>query len=98
MRLKEDLEQELEVTRQNFHHLLDTVSEDLYLYPSDNPAWTIGDVLYHLTIGLPAIRFEIWMIRYAPWAFKLLNDTTSKTFNRVNALFARQPKRISRRR
>ena len=98
MGLKEDLAQELEDTRQNFHHLLDSVPEALYLHPSTNPAWTIGDVLYHLTIGLPALRFEIWMIRSTPWMFKILNDTTSRIFNWGNALFARQPKRITRQR
>jgi hypothetical protein len=98
MGLKEDLAQELETTRQNFHHLLDSVPEALYLHPSDNPAWTIGDVLYHITLGPPAIRFEIWMICRIPWIFKALNDTTSNIFNRGNALFARQPKRITRQR
>jgi len=98
MRLKEDLAQELEATRQNFHHLLDSIPEALYNHPSDNPAWAIGDVLYHITLGPPAIRFEIWMIRYAPWIFKALNNTTTKIFNWGNALFARQPKRITRQR
>ena len=97
MGLKEDLAQELEVTRQNFHHLLDSVPEALYLHPSDNPAWTIGDVLYHITLGPPALRFEIWMICRASWLFKIfLNNTTSKIFNWGNALFARRPKRITR--
>ena len=98
MRLKEDLAQELETTRQNFPHLLDSVPEVLYLHPSDNPAWTIGDVLYHITLGPPALRFEIWMIRYIPWIFKTLNNTTSKIFNWGNALFANRTKRITRQR
>jgi len=98
MGLQEDLAQELETTRQNFHHLLDSVPEALYVHPSDNPAWTIGDVLYHIALGPPAIRVEIWIIRHAPWMFQALNDTTSKIFNWGNALFARQPKRITRQR
>jgi len=98
MGLKEDLAQELEVTRQNFHHLLDSIPEALYVHPSDNPAWTIGDVLYHITLGPPAIRFEIWMICYTPWIFKALNNTTSKIFNWLNALFANRTKRITRQR
>jgi len=63
MGLKEDLIQDLEAARRNFHNLLDTVPEASYIHPSNNPAWTIGDVLYHITVGPPAIRFEIWMIR-----------------------------------
>jgi hypothetical protein len=38
------------------------------------------------------------MIRYMPWIFKSLNNTTSNIFNWGNALFARQPKRITRQR
>ena len=99
MGLKEELAQELETTRQNFHHLLDSIPEALYVHPSDNPAWTIGDVLYHITLGPIAIRFEIWMIRYFSGLFRLgLNDTTSKLFNWINAPFARRGGRINRQR
>lgn len=98
MSITEDLALELETTRQNFHHLLDSIPEALYVNPSNNPAWTIGDVLYHITLGPPAIRVEVGMIRHAPWMFQALNDTTSKIFNWGNALFARQPKRITRQR
>jgi len=97
MTLNEELAHEMEITRQNFHHLLDSVPETFYSHPSDNPAWTIGDVLYHITIGPLALRFEIWMIRHANRLFQLaMNDLTSTIFNRVNTLFARQPKRIAR--
>src|SRR5512147_484909 len=97
MGLKEDLAAELESTRRDFHHLLDSVPEVLYVYPSDNPAWAIGDVLYHITLGPVAIRFEIWVIRHAPWVFGVaLNTVTSRLFNWGNALFARHPKRITR--
>jgi hypothetical protein len=96
MGLKEEITSDLEAARQNFHHLLDSVPEASYVHPSTNPAWTNGDVLYHITLGPPAIRFEIWMIHRVPWMFKALNDTTSKIFNWGNALFARHPKRITR--
>jgi len=96
MGLKEELAQDLESARQGFHHLLDSVPESLYAHPSDNLAWTIGDVLYHITLGPPAIRFEIWMIHQTPWMFRTLNTPTSRLFNWGNALFARHPKRITR--
>jgi hypothetical protein len=96
MSLKEELAQEMEATRRDFHHLLDSFPAAFYQHPSDNPAWTVGDVLYHITLGPPAIRFEIWMIRHARGLFQLaMNETTSNVFNRVNALFAHQPKRIT---
>ena len=97
MTLREEVARELETTRQDFHHLLDSVPEASYHHPSLNPAWTIGDVLYHITLGPPALRFEIWMIRHAHGLFQLaMNDLTSNIFNRVNAVFARRPKRITR--
>jgi len=97
MDLKAELEQQLEETRQNFHHLLDTVPETLYHHPSDNPAWTIGGVLYHITLGPPAIRFEIWMIRNARGLFQFfMNDATARIFNWGNAIFTRHPKRMTR--
>jgi len=98
MKLKEELEADLESARQNFHHLLDSVPEASYVHPSLIEGWTNGDVLYHITLGPPAIRFEILMIKNVPWVFKALNDTTSKLFNWGNALFARHPKRITRQR
>ena len=97
MGLKEDLTQELETTRQNFHHLLDSIPEALYVHPSDNPAWTIGDMLNHITIGLPAILVELWMISHARGLFQfVLNDTTSKLLNWLNAPFARRGGRVTR--
>ncbi len=97
MALKEELEKELEAARRDFHHLLDSVPEAFYSHPSLNPTWTVGEVLYHITLGPPALRFEIWMIRYARGLFQLvMNDLTSSIFNKVNAIFARRPKRITR--
>ncbi len=59
MDLAVELAAELEETRQNFHQLLDSVPEASYLHPSTKPAWTVGDVRYHITLGPLAIRFEI---------------------------------------
>ena len=96
MNIKEELADEMENTRQEFHHLLDSVPEAFYDHPSSNPAWTIGNVLYHITLGPSALRFEIWMIRHARWLFQItMNDLTANIFNRVNKLFTRHPKRIT---
>lgn len=97
MSIKKELADEMEITRQNFHHLLDSVPEVFYSHPSDNPAWTIGDVLHHITIGLPALRFEIWMICHARGLFQVgLNSLPSKVFNRLNAQFARRTRTPTR--
>lgn len=97
MDIKEKLVQEMETTLQDFHHLLDSVPETYYNHPSSNAAWTIGDVLYHITLGPTALRFEIWMIVHTRGIFQLvMNDITSNIFNRINAMFASRPKRITR--
>lgn len=96
MGLREELIVELESTRREFLSLVESVPEEFYGNPSANPAWTMGDVLYHITLGPPAIRAEIWGIRHARWVFTVfLNTATSRVFNWGNALFARHPKRIT---
>ncbi len=97
MELRQQLTEELEAARRGFHQLLDAVPESAYSHPSNNPAWTIGDVLYHITLGPPALQFEIWMILYLPGVYALLmNRFISNLFNRVNAVFTGRPKRINR--
>jgi len=43
------LHAELEATRQAFHILLDSLAPADWTRPSLNPAWTIGEVLWHIT-------------------------------------------------
>jgi len=93
---KEELIAELEATRKEYLYLVESIPDGFYANPSGNPPWTIGDVLYHITLGPPAIRAEIWMIRHTRWLFSaLLNNRTASVFNWGNALFARHPKRIT---
>jgi hypothetical protein len=97
MSVKQELIDEIETTHSEYLQLVNSIPEEFYDRPSANPAWTIGEVLYHITLGPPAIHTEIWMIRHAGWLFSaLLNNGTSRVFNWGNALFARHPKRITR--
>ena len=97
MGLKEELIAELEATLQNFHHILDAVPEAAYVHPSANPAWTVGDLLYHITLGPSFVRGEMWLLCHATGFWQIvMNDVTARVFNWGNALFARQPKRIMR--
>ncbi|MBI3161860.1 MAG: DinB family protein [Chloroflexi bacterium] len=97
MNIKQTLAQELQETHGKFLALLDSIPEADYSLPTDNPAWTVGDILYHITLGPKALSFEIWMIVHARWAFQFgLNYFPSKLFNRINARFARRGKRINR--
>jgi hypothetical protein len=93
---KEDLIAELESTRRAYIQLVESIPPESYGHSSGNPAWTVGDVLYHITLGPPAILTEIWMIRHAGWLFgTVLNNWTSGIFNWANALFARHRIRIT---
>ncbi len=98
MTLKEDLLKEIEETRARFLQLLESIPESEYARPSGNAAWTVGDALYHLTLGPRAIAFEAWMIVHARGLFQFgMRHFPSKWFNRVNAQFARRDaRRLSR--
>ncbi len=97
MTLKQILAQELQETRVKFLALLESIPEADYAQPTDNPAWTVGDILYHVTLGPRALSFEIGMIVHVRGLFQLgMKYFPSKLFNRANARFARRGKRINR--
>jgi hypothetical protein len=98
MALKDDLLKEIEETRERFQQLLDSIPESDYPRQSDNSAWTVGDVLYHVTLGPRAIVFEAWMIIHARGLYQFgMQHFPSEQFNRINAKFARRDaRRLSR--
>jgi hypothetical protein len=56
------LRAELETTRQAFHALLATLTPADWDRPSHNPRWTIGEVLWHITLYLFVIPEQlIWL-------------------------------------
>ena len=99
MGLKETLEQEMETARLSFHHLLDSVPEAAYLHPSHNPAWTNGDVLYHIALGMTLIHYEVWLTLHARGLLQVgLNIFPAKLLNNINARFADKGKQVTRQR
>jgi hypothetical protein len=90
------LEQEMEETRKQFLALLDSIPESDYNLPTNNPAWSVGDMLYHVTLGPQALSFEIWMIIHARGLFQFtMRYFPSKLFNRINARFSRRGNKIT---
>ena len=86
-----DLLTQLEEARKEFLALLNAIPESDYGKPSGNEAWTVGDVLYHITLGPKALALEAWLIIHARGLFQLaMNIFPSQTFNRVNAWFGRR--------
>jgi hypothetical protein len=43
---------ELETTKTGFHKLLDSLQEDDWMKKSANPAWTVGQLMWHLGRGM----------------------------------------------
>ena len=91
MSLKEELVQEMEITRRDFHHLLDSVPEALYHHPSDNPAWTIGEVLYHMSLAPRFMTADLRMLIGQAWAAKFIGIFVPKSvFDKLNEHFTRR--------
>lgn len=97
--LKQDLEQEMEETYRRFAVLVGSIPEEDYSLPSKNPAWTVGDILFHITLGPWALALEVWMIAHAGRFFGLvMRNFPSRLFNSINAWFGRRrSRRINRR-
>lgn len=51
MNTRQQLRDEIIDTKQRFHKLLDRVSDEALHLPSDNPAWSIGQVFYHMSLA-----------------------------------------------
>jgi hypothetical protein len=94
--LKEVIREELETTRDSFHTLLVSLSDQDFQRQSLNQGWTNGEILAHMTFGFMIVnillplarlwgRLPKWSSRWFAW---LLNALTGP-FNWINALGAR---------
>lgn len=95
---KKELEAQLDDTHRRFIELVNSIPEENYSLPTDNPAWSVGDILFHITLGPRAIALEAWMIVHASGLYGLvMRHFPSRLFNRVNAWFGRgRSERVSR--
>lgn len=55
--------QSLEETRAQYHQLLAELSEDDWHKPSMNPAWTVGEVMFHIITALRFLPADVSLIR-----------------------------------
>jgi hypothetical protein len=53
------LRAELEATRAGFHELMDAVSDADWKTKSANPAWTVGQLIYHMAWAVGFMRGEV---------------------------------------
>lgn len=85
MSIREELQQEIEETRQAFHALLASIPDEAFDLPSDNPAWTIGEVLYHMSIAPRMLGTDVKMIVKQSWLYKIIPTVIpKKLFDWIN--------------
>ena len=76
---------------------MELVPESDYSLPSSNPAWTVGDILFHITLGPRALALEVWLTLHARGPYQLaMRYFPSRMFNRLNAWFGNRKRRVSR--
>jgi len=83
--LREEIREELEATRQAYHALLESLAEEDWKKPSGNPAWTVGQVMVHMTFAPRMLPADVGMIRSGGWMPKL----PAFLFNWANVLMTR---------
>ena len=57
------LAQELESTRAAFHQLLQSVPANRFGAPTPNPAWNVGQMLFHMSVALKFLPADAALIR-----------------------------------
>ncbi len=77
---------ELESTRQAYHKLLDEIPPEDLDKPSLNPAWTIAEMLYHMSLAPRNLPADVRLIRHLKWVPKL----PAGPFNRLNVYFTKR--------
>lgn len=84
--LRENIRRELEETRHEFHQLLAEIAEKDLDRPSLNPAWTIREVLYHMSLAPRNLPSDVRLIRKLKWVPKI----PAGPFNRMNDFMTRR--------
>ena len=88
--MREKIRQEIEETHQEFHALLASIPEEAFSLPSDNPAWNVGEVLYHLSIAPRFLERDVKMITGQSWFYRALIKLVPKTlFDWLNKVLTR---------
>lgn len=98
---KDSIRTELETARSDFHTMLNSLTEEGWYRQSRNPAWTNGQLLFHITLGyglIPVLLPIVKLFGRLPPVFSrkfaaLLNWSTP-FFNWINAIAPRIGARI----
>jgi len=98
---KKTIRAELEAACKVFHALLDSLSESDVRRKSQNPGWTNGEILVHMTFGfiilnalLPLARLWAHLPKWTSKPFAWLLNAFTMPFNWINALGTRGQARL----
>lgn len=91
MSTKDELRIEMLETQRAFHALLAEISDEAFARPSDNPAWTIGEVLFHMSLAPRFLIADLRVIFGHPLLAKLFPILVPiSLFNRLNEFLTRR--------
>lgn len=93
MNIREDIRRELEETRRAYYALMAEISPEDWHKPAHNPAWDVGEMLYHITVAPRLMTADLGMIRRfqrlllpPAFIFHRLNEWNTKRGARRNTL------------
>jgi hypothetical protein len=90
MSIRDELHQEIEDTQDSFHKLLEKVPDEALSRPSHNPAWTIGEVLYHMSLAPGLMVADVSMITSQRKIYKLIPQLIPRAlFDWANKVYTR---------
>ena len=73
MSVKDELRAEIIQTRAAFHELLAQIPDEAFSMPSENPAWTIGEVLFHMSLAPRFMVTDLKAIVSRPWLARIFS-------------------------
>ena len=99
--IKEAIRSELKSTSSAFHSILDSLSDEDLRRKSNNPGWTNGEILFHMTFAfmilsalIPLAKFFGHLPKSYSRLFARMLNSSTWFFNWINAIGARGGGRI----
>lgn len=90
MSIKDELRAEMIETQAAYHRLLAEIPDEALSLPSDNPAWTVGEVLFHMSLAPRFMVTDLKAIISRPFLAKvLLALVPGALFHRFNERYTR---------
>jgi len=80
------LRAELEATRQAFYDLAESLSPEDWTKPTPNPAWNVGEMMFHITVAARFLPADVGLIR----RFGLVIYPPGFMFHRFNEFYPRR--------